>query len=112
MSRNNDKKLINRLNKRVRIEYPLAQPDGLGGKITSWQILTECFAEVVDDGSFQSQTGAQKAAIRGRFRVTIYPNMAITHLMRVVWQGKILQIHHSELYVTHMVLICEEEVGI
>jgi head-tail adaptor len=104
--------LVNILNERVRIETPVATSDGQGGDDVSWETLTECFASVQRDGQFRPLTDRHRAVDRARYRITLYPNAAITNQMRVVWQQKNLPIHHTELYATHMVLVCEEEIGV
>jgi len=102
--------LPDRLTERIQIEAPVTTSDDQGGRTISWQLQNECFAEVLIDGQFRPASNQHINAARIRYRITIYPNASITQAMRVVWKNKNLSIHHSEMYATHFVLVCEEEV--
>jgi len=104
--------LPDRLTDRIRIEAPQVTSDGQAGRIVIWQLQAECFAEVLIDGQFRPSGNAHLNEAKLRYRITIYPNASVTQAMRVVWKSKNLTIHHSELYPTHFVLVCEEEVGV
>jgi head-tail adaptor len=104
--------LPDRLTERIRIESPTAISDTQGGRNVTWQLFTECFAEVRIDGQFRASRTAHMDITNLRYRITIYPNAAITQAMRVVWKTKYLTLHHSEIYPTHMVLVCEEEIRV
>lgn len=104
--------LPDRLTERIRIESPITTSDMQGGRVVTWQLFAECFAEVRVDGQFRSSATAHMHTANLRYRITIYPNAAITHAMRVVWKTKQLMLHHSEIYPTYMVLVCEEEIRV
>ncbi len=104
--------LPDRLTERIRIESPIITSDTQGGRTVTWQLFAECFADVRIDGQFRSSATAHMDMANLCYRITIYPNAAIAHAMRVVWKTKNLTLHHSEIYPTHMVLVCEEEIRV
>ena len=103
--------LHNRLVHSVRLEVPNHVTDGAGGFETSWVLLKQVFAEVVPAGSSSVSGGVHVQPTLARYRLTLYPDAAISLPLRVIWKNRALKVNSIEDHHDHIVLQAETEIS-
>ena len=101
---------IGALRERVTLQLPVRTPDGAGGAAVSWTAGTPVWAKVEERGGGERVEGERLAA-KARLRVTIRYRSGITTEMRVMRDGKalnILSLRDPDGRKRFLLLDCEE----
>lgn len=88
----NQKDFTSRLNKQVRIEQLIQEPDGAGGFVHYWQELSNVWAEIKTIRALQRWRFAQVESSATHL-ITIRYRSDIDNTMRIIYGSQIYTIH-------------------
>lgn len=102
--------LIARLKHRVTLQTPLSNPDGVGGRDTTWSDLADTWARITPITSGE-KPGHDAVALRQTYKVTMRFRDDVSADMRIVFAGKahdILSLSNVEMQNRWLECICRE----
>ena len=84
--------LSSRLRQRITIEEPTLTPGDGGSFSVAWDMLAECWAEVMPISGAGEVVESEQLQTAERFRITLRYRADVTTSMRVVYGARILHI--------------------
>lgn len=96
------------LRERVTLQRATATVDGFGGETLTWTGVATVWARVIERGGREPQIADRPVMVVG-YEVVIRRGVTVTHLDRLTWNGKTLQVETvTPLPVGYVTLRCLE----